>query len=154
MGASMAPNAEHSMKPSAPLFSATALLAACAFTTEPSLDRRIGIIESEYLHAHTLAAPDTVTRGQPFSLTVTTLGYNSCWQAAGVELARNGSHATVVPYDRVVGESCSEALVELPRTVELRFDTPGTATLILEGRRDSGEDQEVLVRIEHSIIVR
>jgi hypothetical protein len=123
-------------------------------SSDSELERQIGIIRSEYLHSPALVAPDTVAAGATFAVTVTTLGYNSCWQAAGADVARDPQRARIVPYDRIVGHACFHALVELPRTVELRFDAPGTATLIVEGRTDGPKRQQETARLLQQIVVR
>ncbi len=125
-----------------------------AGSSDSEPERQIGIIRSEYLHSPALVAPDTVAAGATFAVTVTTLGNDNCWQAAGAEVTRDPQHARIVPYDRVVGQACFQALVELPRTVELRFNAPGTATLIVEGRTDGPKRQQESARLVQQIVVR
>lgn len=96
-------------------------------------DLRVGVIQSEYLHTAPLAAPDTVHAGAPLTVTITTLGYNGCFQAAATRSSRQGQRVTLVPYDRVVDGACTQALREVPRTATLYLDAPGTTTLVLQG---------------------
>ncbi len=112
--------------------------------------RMIGTIVSDALNAPALVAPDSASVGVGVTVTVTTIGRNGCWRADGVDVKQSGSTTTLIAYDRVEGEMCTQALIELPRTVELRFATPGPSTIVLEGRDESSN----VVRIEHSIVVR
>ena len=113
------------------------------FLPDPEQVRHVGIVEWSRSNVQTFAdpsigvitAPDTVTAGQPFQVTITTVGPNGCWSAAGAELASQPSVATITPFDRVQGEVCTQATVSLPRTVQVRFDVPGEATLRVYGRR-------------------
>ena len=54
----------------------------------------------------------------------------------------------------MTGENRFQAVVELPRRVELRFDVPGRAAVVLEGRSDRNGTPRSPARIEQSIVVR
>jgi hypothetical protein len=138
------------MKNTSSLIAISALLmgsAACDgpenFLPEPEAVRHVGIVEWSRSSVQTFAdpamgvitAPDTVTAGQPFQVTVTTAGPSGCWQAAGAEKAVQGNLATITPFDRVLDGICTQAVVSLPRSVEVRFDVRGQATLRVYGRR-------------------
>jgi hypothetical protein len=137
------------MKNTSSLILISALLAGAAcdlpttFEPGPEAQRHVGIVEWSQSNVQTFAdpamgvitAPDTVTAGQPFQVTITTTGASGCWRAAGAEKAVQGNLATITPFDRVEGEVCTGALVSLPRSVELRFDTRGEATIRAYGRR-------------------
>lgn len=138
------------MKNSSTLLVISALLlgaAACempaTFEPGPEVGRHVGIVEWSASNVQTFAdpamgvitAPDTVTAGQPFQVTITTTGPNGCWRAAGAEKSVQGNLATITPFDRVEGEVCTQALVSLPRSVEVRFDIRGEATIRAYGRR-------------------
>ena len=158
------------MKNASSLILIAALLAgaACAggenFLPDPSQVRHVGIVEWTGSNVQTFAdpalgvitAPDTVTAGQPFQVTITTTGPSGCWRAAGAEKAVQGSLATITPFDRVEGEVCTGALVSLPRSVELRFDTRGEATIRAYGRRvvDGNLNAATDRTVEKRIIVR
>ncbi|HEX9936543.1 MAG TPA: hypothetical protein VGB15_05455 [Longimicrobium sp.] len=137
------------------------LLAACPSPTDAGTDgslvgdeRRAGIIESQHLRAPALAAPATVTAGQTFQVAVTTLGYSGCWRNAGEDVTNAAGLAIIHPYDRVQGEVCTDALVEIRHVVFLRFDTPGTAKLVVQGRSDPNEPSPRAVTIEHTVTVQ
>jgi hypothetical protein len=137
------------------------LLAACPSATDsgtdgPPLeeDRKVGIVHSPYLRAKALAAPATVKAGQTFQATVTTLGYSGCWRTAGEDVTNADKQATVRPYDRVQGEVCTAALVQIRHVVNLRFDTPGTAKIVVQGRNDPNEPTPGPVTIEQTVTVQ
>jgi hypothetical protein len=158
------------MKNTSSLILISALLAGAActgaenFLPDPSQVRHVGIVEWSRSNVQTFAdpalgvitAPDTVTAGQPFQVTITTTGPNGCWQAAGAEKAVQGNLATITPFDRVEGEICTQALASLPRTVELRFDTRGQATIRAYGRRvvDGNLNAATDRTVEKTITVR
>jgi hypothetical protein len=135
------------------------LLAACPSPTDSGSDglgeeRRAGIIESQHLHSPALTAPATVTAGQTFQAVVTTLGYSGCWRNAGEDVTNAAGLAIVHPYDMVRGEVCTDALVEIRHIVFLRFDTPGTAQIVVQGRSDPNEPAPRAVTIEKTVTVQ
>jgi hypothetical protein len=142
-------------------------VAACepgTFEPGPEARRHLGIVEWAQSNAQTLAdpaisaitAPDTVTAGQPFQVTVTTVGPNSCWRVAATELALQPSLATITPFDRVIDGICAQALVSLQHTVQVRFDVRGQATLRANGRRvvDGNLNAATDRTVETKVIVR
>jgi hypothetical protein len=155
-------------QPSLILISALLAGAACSgaenFLPEIETGRHLGIVEWSRSDVQTFAdpamgvitAPDTVTAGQPFQVTITTTGLSGCWRAAGAEKAVQGNLATITPFDRVEGEVCTGALVSLPRSVEVRFDTRGEATIRAYGRRvvDGNLNAATERTVEQRIIVR
>lgn len=136
------------------------LLTACPGVTDsdtdgpPVRERNLGIIESQYLRSPTVVAPTTVTAGQPFQVTITTLGYDGCWRADGEEVTRNATQAVIRPYDKVQGDVCTAALREISHVVELRFDNPGTAKIVVQGRNDRDAPTFRNVAVEHTVTVR
>ncbi|HZG44175.1 MAG TPA: hypothetical protein VEY93_14600, partial [Longimicrobium sp.] len=137
------------MNKTSSLLMISALLAGAAcdmpatFEPGPDAQRHVGIVEWSRSSVQTFAdpamgvitAPDTVTAGQPFQVTITTAGPSGCWRAAGAEKAVQGNLATLTPFDRVLDGICTQAVVSLPRSVEVRFDVRGQATLRVYGRR-------------------
>jgi len=134
------------------------LLSACPGVTDtdgpPVRERNLGIIESQYLRSPAVAAPSVVTAGQPFQATITTLGYDGCWRADGEEVTRNAAQAVIRPYDKIQGEACTGALVEIRHVVELRFDNPGTAKVVVQGRNDRDAPTFRNVTVEHTVTVQ
>jgi hypothetical protein len=95
-------------------------------------------------------APSAVTAGQSFNVTVSTFG-NSCVSAAGADVAIDGLTARITPYDFVRDdEGCLDIGLYFPRTVQLRFDQPGTATIRVRGRSYHKPEG---VTVEHTLIV-
>ncbi|HEY0025749.1 MAG TPA: hypothetical protein VGB24_22870 [Longimicrobium sp.] len=158
------------MKNTSSLILISALLAGAAcnrldnFFPEPEAGRHVGIVEWSASNVQTFAdpamgvitAPDTVTAGEPFQVTITTTGPNGCWRSAGAEKAVLGNLATITPFDRVEGEVCTQALVRLPRSVEVRFDVRGEAAIRAYGRRvlDGNLNAATERTVEKRIIVR
>jgi hypothetical protein len=91
-----------------------------------------------------IEAPATVRAGEPFRVRVVTIGAALCWQPDGAVVEREGMTARITAWDRVPDEMelCALALGELPREVTLTFDSPGTATIRLVGRRVFGPGME------------
>jgi hypothetical protein len=142
--------------------------AACdmpaTFEPGPDARRHVGIVEWSRSDVQTFAdpalgvitAPDTVTAGQPFQVTVTTVGPNSCWRVASTELASQPSVATITPFDRVIDGICAQALVSLQHTAQVRFDVRGEATIRAYGRRvvDGNLNAATDRTVEKKVIVR
>jgi hypothetical protein len=141
------------MKHRATLLAATCVLAACGNVAGPAGQRRAGIIESRYLRVPVLTAPDTVTAGTPFLVTVTTFGFSGCWTDDRTDVAAFATQAVIRPYDRVRDGACTQMTVTLPRSVQLRFDQPGTASIVVQGLRDDGADAEP-AQVQRTVVVR
>jgi hypothetical protein len=150
---------------------------ACEMATGPDGQRVVGILEWQSAAQGSLAssslmmadgniavitAPDTVDAGVPFEATITTVGSDGCWREAGAEKEMADHLAVVVPYDRVLteknGESigCTQALVWLPRFVEITFAESGEAILRVKGRKVIGGNyaEATPVTVEKRIFVR
>jgi len=127
-----------------------AFAASCRDSTEPeAVTTRIEVGTLASPAALALRAPDTVIATVPFDATVTTTG-DACVRAAGGEVTVRGLVATVTPYDMVyVGSSCAAWAMVVPaptRTVNVRFDVAGTATIRAVGAQGSTAERTVVVR--------
>jgi hypothetical protein len=110
-------------------------------------------------HVERIVAPDTVAAGVFFDATVTTVGANGCWSSDGAEVQLAPMVAEVRPHDRNGRGSnmaCTMALVDLPRTVRLRFAEAGEATIRVHGRRVVDGDFQGATEgtIEKRVVVR
>ena len=116
-------------------------LAGCGWLTDP--DPVLG-------HVTDVTAPDTVTAGQLFTVTVTTTGPDGCWRKASTEVEIDGLSAVIRPYDvdeaeATPGIACTQAIVHLEHEAELRFDSTGTAGIEVRGRDGSDRRLDVVV---------
>jgi hypothetical protein len=104
-----------------------------------------------------IALPTTVNRGQSFTVTVTTFAGGCRQRSAGTEASVRGSLAVVRPYHLLQRSgACTDDLLRIPHTAQLRFDQPGTATVQFSGaanRLDFGEELRP-VTIQRVIRVR
>lgn len=149
------------------------LLSACEMPTGPHISHQMGILEwrmraparerrwpsaqllpsgTEAVSRASVAAPDTVLAGDPFTVTVTTIGANGCWQPTDASLELDEAAAVITPYDAVLSGpdiGCTDALKDLPHQVRVRFTRRGEAVLRVRGRRVTGSDftagEEVVV---------
>jgi hypothetical protein len=142
------------MKHRATLVAATVFFTACANPAGSDGARRAGIIESRYLNTAVITAPDSVTAGIAFPVTVTTFGFSGCWTDDGTDVTALASQVVIRPYDRVRDGACTQMTVKLPRTVQLRFDQPGTATIVVQGVRDDGDNDPEPTQIQRAVVVR
>ena len=105
-----------------------------------------------------LVAPDTVTAGVPFDVTVTTIGLDTCWREAGATIVSELRRITITPYDRIdrTQSGCGDAIISIPRTVRVVFGQRGDATLRVEGRRGFGltSTNSSQLAIERTVHVR
>ena len=103
-----------------------------------------------------ISAPATVRAGQTFQVTITTFG-GGCERAGGTRVSVQGSVATISVYDFTVAGpavSCTAMLKRLPRTVDLRFDAAGAATIRVEGLRVGSEATGAPKTLEQSVTVQ
>jgi hypothetical protein len=127
---------------------ATAALAAACSPTDP--DRQVrepGFLEY-YASPVEVTVPETVRAGEPFTVRAVTRG-GGCTSAGDTEVAVSGATADVSPYDlRAEGPNiaCPDILRALPHEVTVRFDTPGTATVRVHGRREPGLETITVTR--------
>lgn len=114
---------------------AVLLVPTCSNPTETVWERRLGYLDAS-LGYEVLQAPDTVSAGQTFTITVTTLG-SPCVRPDGAEVeVRAGPPPLriVRPYDQHrTGVACLGVAVPLPRDVELRFDQSGEGLVRVVG---------------------
>lgn len=114
------------------------ILVACGSPTKPDEGRRIGLILGSPDDPH-ITVPDTVRAGVEFTVTVRTVGLDSCWEKAATEVGIRGLEALVIPYDIDRTEEyagCWPMVVHLDHTANLRFDRPGTGRVTVRGRED------------------
>jgi hypothetical protein len=126
------------------------VLAACQSPTDSKSRREIGVIDYGGTLNSVIQAPSAVRIGQSFTATISTFG-NSCVSAAGADVATDGLTATITPYDIVSWQhTCLDYLAPYPRTVQLRFDQAGTATIRVNGRSYYTPGR---ISVEHTLIV-
>lgn len=103
-----------------------------------------------------LVAPDTVDRGMPFTVAVTTIGSNGCWRADGMSLTIGARVVELRPYDARSGaDICTTVLVYLRREASVTLMEPGEWVLRVDGRRvQLGEARDTPVTAEKTILVR
>lgn len=125
-----------------------ALAAGCSSILGLDWHRELGVLDTEGRLRGSLEAPAEVTRGVPFDVVITTYGSSSCTRPAGAETDVDGMLATVRPYDRVATGTrpCTMDMHAFPRTVQLRFDVAGDATIRVLGRNGAQVEQQVTVR--------
>ena len=98
--------------------------------------RAIGFIDSGGVAVSPIMVPDTVQAGAPFAVTVSTFGSSGCIRPDQSHEQQTAWSADITPYDSVwVGsEICPADWRAHPRSVELTFDRPGAALILLHGR--------------------
>lgn len=104
-----------------------------------------------------LAAPDTVTAGVPFTVTVTTFGSGSCTRPSPTLATVGPALADLSVWDlQRVGVPCTDDLRSFPRDVSLTFTGTGVATIRVRGRSlaRTAAGQDSVVVIERPVVVR
>jgi hypothetical protein len=120
--------------------------AACDNALEPAdWTRRLGLVMDNPPHLTSLVAPDEVTRGVPFQITVTTFGSSSCTLPDGHELTYPDGAAEVKAYDLAAPSQtpCTDDIHSFPRTVTVQFHTVGTAEIRVVGRSFASSSQDI-----------
>ena len=107
---------------------AVALLAGCDSQSAGTETRFPGTLVQNALGVETLAAPDMVVAGRPFTVAVVTAG-GGCVRQGDVEVAK----VDVRPFDVFVdpgpGGACTRDLIYFEHTATVTFRTPRTATV-------------------------
>jgi hypothetical protein len=97
--------------------------------------RVVGMIDSGGVAPGPLVLPTSVHDGLPFEATIATYGGSGCIRPDQSQVQAGVSSADITPYDSIaVSPPCLPDWYRYSRTVQLRFDTPGTATVTLRGR--------------------
>ena len=126
--------------------------AACIPSTEPvRFEEEIGFIKGFNLDDPRVVAPDTVDRGESFTVSVTTYG-GGCVRKGRTAVSAEGLLATVTPYDVTAQQGvCATILLSFEHEAILQFDRAGVARVIVRGRQaPSGQ----VISEEHSVVVR
>ena len=132
------------------------LLTACTTSgTEPDANgwrRVVGVVQPQLSSIQAVKLPADVVAGQPFAVTITTLGSSSCTRADGANSNVVGSMAVIMPYDRVApeGTGCTRDLRGFPRDVILTISRAGQATIRIIARNSDSStmtyDATIMVR--------
>jgi hypothetical protein len=112
-----------------------------------------------YSNTGTIAAPDTIERGNSFDVRIETFGGGCTRSTAGADLALNGQVAEIRPHNVTEiqrGTVCTADLLFLYHVVAVRFDLPGTATIRVIGQRQDATTgtSDVPDTLERRIVVR
>lgn len=136
------------------LYATTLAAAGCGILEPGGWSRGLGMVIDGNLFPTSLIAPDVVTKGVPFEVTVSSFGSGSCTRADGYELSATPASAEVRLYDQSApsGSMCTADLRSFPRILMLQFDQAGTAELRVIGRGD-GEDGQGIKTIRKTITV-
>lgn len=88
-----------------------------------------------------VTVPATARAGEPFTVTVRTYGPSGCWSKGDTHVLQEDATATILPYDRQSGaEVCTAILSLFDHDVELTFDVPGAAQVVVRGRDAAADD--------------
>ena len=119
--------------------------AACSRSgaTEPASRLVVGTLAADLSSA--VHAPDSAFVGSAFAVTVVTEG-TPCETAAGGESRVAGLEAVITPYVAAYGGVCELSLVRHPRSVLVRFDAAGAATVRVQGAGGRATTRAVAVR--------
>jgi len=138
------------------------ILAVLTCTASATLDAQtsdtVPALLISYADTAAIIVPDTVRRGQAFTVTVTAFAGGCIREAAGsrVNIKRLVADVTPLYVRRVVGNVCTSDLILFPQTISLRFDRVGLGRIRFHGaanRLDSGAQPQWVV-IERTVVVR
>lgn len=104
-----------------------------------------------------IVAPESVFRGVPFKVSVTTLLPDGCWASGPHEVQSGSREATITVHDYWNGlDACILVASWSTREVDLVFTESGEAVIRLVGRRVSGDSATVPgepMVVEHRVTV-
>ncbi len=110
-----------------------------------------------YRDSSTIVAPDTVSRGEAFTVRIKTFGGGCTREAVRADVAIAGTLAEIRPFNRTQNaNACTADLLFLYHTVQVRFDVGGRTVLRVMGEQrgasTGGTNGPALV--ERAIVVR
>jgi hypothetical protein len=113
------------------LLSSLLVLGACGWWDDG--ESVVGVIG--YPDNLAIQAPDTVTAGEPFTVTLRTWGSNGCWRRHRTDVSVDGLVATIVPRDERPGSgrTCTQAPVEIEHEASVTFAEPGDGRVDVAG---------------------
>lgn len=117
-------------------------------------ERRISHIEWPGF-SPTVTAPDTVSAGTKFDVSVITFA-SGCYRQGDTEASVTGSTASITPYDFFPveikkGYACEQPLYRWSHTARVSFDRAGPAVIRVIGRRYPGDAP---ITVERTVVVR
>ena len=127
-------------------------LIACDDTTGVNYTRRPGQLRYFDLRDN-VTVPDTVDRGVPFNVKITTYG-DGCAQLGDTPVSMTAQVITVAPHDIFAGGrnvACPDVLRSLEHIASISVSTPGAVTIRIRGR-DYPVDSTFV--IERRLVVR
>lgn len=134
------------------LFFLVVALQGCAWPTGVGEERRVATI-SYYGDPVRIELPTTVSRGENFTVRVTTYG-GGCIRKGNMVVELAASAAELTTYDHEVshtmGGVCTDDLRLYEHTATMRFHNPGTARITVHGvERPSGK----MISVERMLLV-
>jgi hypothetical protein len=114
------------------------LLVGCDSISDPELPIESGVISLNGDTSGVLSLPQFATQGTDLEVVVRTFG-NGCASAAGMGVRYTSEGAVLTPVDNGFtripnGVGCLDLLVRPEHAVRLRFPSPGTFRVHVEGR--------------------
>lgn len=128
---------------------------ACSSILNPvGQERVIGAIAGFNQNDPRIEVPGTVARGQQFQVEVTTYG-SGCTSKGETEVRIQGLSAVITPYafEKSGGRKvvCPDILNAFRHVATVRFEQPGTARVVVQGRQQpSGE----VIAAERTVVVQ
>lgn len=130
---------------------ATAALCACNGILGLGGERQqLGVI-SFHSDPVVVEAPDTVTRGQTFAVSVRTYG-GGCVSQGPTDVRVDDLRATITPFDiNSRNNVCTSELRFFQHEASIKFDRAGTATVVFRGTRRPENEP---IAVERTVVVR
>jgi uncharacterized Zn-binding protein involved in type VI secretion len=126
--------------------------AACADVVGSGSSKRVIGTISFYQDAVRITAPESVQRGEPFEVTVSTYG-GGCIIEGDTQLVIEGRTATITPYDidtTARFQACTAELRIHAHIVHLTFATAGAVDVVVVGVR---KPEGGLVTVRHTVVI-
>ena len=135
---------------SAPLWlSCLVVSQACS---DDSYEVELAVVET-VVNPFAIEAPADARSGEPFEVVLTTYG-GSCTSVEETEVTAQADTASITPYNRVrVGSNCPKNIEFVLHRARLMFDTPGSKTIVVYGKKDPGGASGVLTDVSHTVQV-
>lgn len=121
------------MRPMRSVVFAVLFVASCTDARDSTVEPGILYVQNQTM----IHAPSVVHTNEAFTVSITTWG-GGCIELRSTEVELTADGAAITPYDEYFeapeGGACTLNLAPILHEASLRFETPGTKTIVVHGR--------------------
>jgi hypothetical protein len=140
------------------VFALSALVGGCDLSVDPNKGWRETLGHMDFINGAAVSLPQTASAGTPFEVSFNTDG-NSCVRGGPtVIVGQTADRVVIEPRDLVPTPpplSCNDIYISFQHRVMVRFDSPGTSTVVIRalGQRTHWDPVDTLT-VERTVMIR